>query len=323
MIQIKIETEAETGFKWAAVFPGQGSQSVGMLADFADEPVMQYACQLASDQLGYDVWQLMSEGPEARLNQTEFTQPALLTADVVMWEYLREKNLPAPVVLAGHSLGEFSALVCTGAMIFVDAIQLVAERGRLMQAAVPMGEGGMGAILGLDNVDIEAICHEVADVEPANFNSIGQTVVAGKKASVQAALKLAIERGAKKAVLLPMSVPSHCQLMQPAADRLKDYLANIILYPPAIPVLHNYDVKPHADPHAIREVLVRQLTSPVRWVETIQAIADAGVEVIVEIGPGKVLQGLNKRINKNIEYFSTNTQEAVQSVIERMKDYVN
>lgn len=308
----------KTDCKWAAVFPGQGSQSLNMLSEFADSEIIQNVFEIASEQLGYNLWQLITEGPVEKLNQTEFAQPAILTASVAMWEYLRAKKLPAPVVLAGHSLGEFTALVCARAIRFVDAVKLVAERGRLMQAAVPIGEGAMGAIIKLDNDTIQSICDEIGGVQPANYNSIGQTVVAGKTAAVEAALALAKEKGAKLTKLLPMSVPSHCALMQSAADGLRDYLKNVSINPPLIPVLHNCDVQPHSEPSEIRAVLVQQLTSPVRWVDTIQTMAtSAGVEVTIEIGPGKVLQGLNKRINNDLAHFATCTRADIGAALER------
>ncbi len=309
--------------KWAAVFPGQGSQSVGMLDHLADKPIIKAVFAKASAELDYDLWQLVSEGPEQKLNQTEYTQPALLTADVAIWEYLHTLDFPAPMVVAGHSLGEYSALVCAGALRFTDAVKLVAMRGRFMQAAVPEGEGAMAAIVGLDDDVIAEICFEIGDVEPANYNSVGQTVVAGAKISVEKAIELAKARSCKIAKLLPMSVPSHCHLMQSAAQKLAVELAKTSLSNPLIPVLHNFDVKPHIVPAEIRDVLVKQLISPVRWVETIRTIIKAGADTVIEIGPGKVLQGLNKRIDKTVNYLGTASVEAVQQVIEGVKNGVS
>lgn len=287
------------------VFPGQGSQSVGMSGALAESyPVVRQTYQEASEALGYDLWQLVAHGPEAELSLTHVTQPAMLAADVAVWRVWRQEGGAQPAIMAGHSLGEYAALVCAGALSFADAAVVVAERGRLMQQAVPADAGAMAAVLGLDDETVRGICLEAAEggvVEAVNFNAPGQVVIAGERAAVERAIARAKDAGAKRAVALPVSVPSHCALMRPAAERLVERLANVELRAPALPVLHNCDVSAHADPDQIREALVRQLYSPVRWVETIQAFAARGVETVVECGPGKVLAGLNRRIDRDMK----------------------
>lgn len=289
----------------AFVFPGQGSQSVGMLAELAAAfPVVQATFAQASDVLGYDLWQVAQQGPEERLNQTAVTQPAMLSAGVAAWRAWQERQGPQPVVMAGHSLGEYTALVCAGAIAFEDAVKLVAERGRLMQEAVPAGEGAMAAILGLEDAQVIEACAGAAQgdvVSAVNFNAPGQVVVAGRRAAVERALELAKQAGAKRAVMLPVSVPSHCSLMEGAARKLEAQLRQITIHAPAIPVINNVNVRAETTPDQIREALVRQLHSPVRWVETVQAMALQGVDRLVECGPGKVLIGLNKRIEKGMK----------------------
>ncbi|RFA29969.1 [acyl-carrier-protein] S-malonyltransferase [Alkalilimnicola ehrlichii] len=284
----------------AYVFPGQGSQAVGMLAELAEAyDVVKRTFDEASDSLGYDLWNLVQQGPEADLNRTDRTQPAMLVAGVAVWRVLAEQGAPKPALLAGHSLGEYTALVCAEALAFGDAVALVADRGRFMQEAVPEGEGAMAAILGLDDDQVRAACDEAAQgevVEPVNFNAPGQVVIAGAKAAVERAVDAAKAAGAKRALPLPVSVPSHCALMKPASERLAERLNNITVSAPTIPVVHNADVSKAGDADAVRERLVRQLYSPVRWVETIQGMASEGIEQVVECGPGKVLAGLNKRI---------------------------
>lgn len=284
----------------AFVFPGQGSQSVGMLDALAQAyPSVKQTFAEASAALGRDLWQLVEGGPEEALNQTENTQPAMLSAGVAVWRVWRERGGVLPVVMAGHSLGEYTALVCAGALDFPDAVQLVADRARFMQSAVPAGEGGMAAILGLDDDAVRALCAQAAEgevLEPVNFNSPGQIVVAGTAAAVQRAVAQAKAAGAKRAVVLPVSVPSHCQLMAPAAEQMAARLRAVSLRVPQVPVLHNAHVRAEQDPQAIREALVRQIAAPVRWVETIQAMAAQGADKVIECGPGKVLAGLNKRI---------------------------
>lgn len=289
----------------AFVFPGQGSQSVGMSNALAkDFPVVQETYAEASAALGYDLWAIVSEGPDDKLNQTEITQPAMLTAGVATWRCWQQEGGPLPVILAGHSLGEYTALTVAGAMLFADAVKLVADRGRFMQEAVPAGQGGMAAILGLEDDQVRALCAKAADGEvlsPVNFNSPGQVVIAGSATAVARAVEQAKAAGAKLAKQLPVSVPSHCALMHPAAERMRERLKQVRIDAPRIPVLHNVHVQSESDPDAIRDALVRQVESPVRWVETIQKLASNGVTKLVECGPGKVLTGLNKRITKDAQ----------------------
>ena len=288
----------------AFVFPGQGSQSVGMLDALAADYAEVEATYLeAGTALDYDLWDIVKNGPAEKLNSTDITQPAMLAAGVAVWRVWQATGGVQPTVMAGHSLGEYTALVCSGSLAFTDAIKLVAERGRLMQAAVPAGSGAMAAVLGLEDDAVRQACRDAAagDVlEAVNFNSPGQVVVAGNKAAVERVVDLAKERGAKRALVLPVSVPSHCALMQPAADRLATILKDVQIQAPTIPVINNVDVASPSDPDAIRDALVRQLYSPVRWVETIQKMAGEGVENLIECGPGKVLVGLNKRIERNM-----------------------
>ncbi|MCL2918762.1 ACP S-malonyltransferase [Shewanella litorisediminis] len=296
--------------KFAFVFPGQGSQAVGMLADLAAEfPVVTETFAEASAALGYDLWALVQDGPAEQLNQTQKTQPALLTASVAIWRAYQASGKPQPAVLAGHSLGEYSALVCAGVIQFADAVKLVELRGQLMQAAVPEGTGAMYAIIGLDNDAIAKACEESAEgevVSPVNFNSPGQVVIAGNKDAVERAAAACKAAGAKMAVALPVSVPSHCSLMKGAADKLAEALAAIEFSAPAIPVINNVDVQAPSDINAIRDALVRQLYCPVRWTETVEAMAAEGITHLVECGPGKVLTGLAKRINKSVSAQAVN-----------------
>ncbi len=288
--------------KLAFVFPGQGSQSIGMLAGLAAEhAVVVETFQEAGDALDYNLWALTQNGSEEELNQTARTQPAMLAAGVAVWRVWNALDGVQPSVMAGHSLGEYSALVCAGSLNFADAIRLVEKRGQLMQAAVPAGVGAMAAILGLGDDAVRQACADSAQgdvVEAVNFNAPGQVVIAGSKAAVERAAEAAKAAGAKRAVLLPVSVPSHSSLMMPAAERFAEILADIAIQAPSIPVINNVDVKAESNPSKIREALVRQLHNPVRWVETIRQFAAQGVETIVESGPGKVLVGLNKRIVK-------------------------
>ena len=288
----------------AFVFPGQGSQSVGMLAELAEAvPVVGETFAQASSVLGYDLWTVVQEGPEGELNRTSVTQPAMLSAGVAVWRAWQSRGGAEPIAMAGHSLGEYTALVCAGGLDFETAVALVAERGRLMQGAVPAGEGAMAALLGLDDAAVIDVCERAGEgqvVSAVNFNAPGQVVVAGHKAAVERAVALAKEAGAKRAVLLPVSVPSHCALMEPAAERLAERLREVELKAPQIPVINNVDVAAATDPDAIRDALARQLHSPVRWVETIQAMAARSVNNLVECGPGKVLVGLNKRIARDM-----------------------
>lgn len=289
----------------AIIFPGQGSQSVGMLGELAAAwPQVGETFAEASATLGLDLWQVTSQGPRDLLDRTDITQPAMLAAGVAVWRVWNQAGGPAPAWMAGHSLGEFTALVCAGALGFADAVALVAQRGRFMQEAVPAGAGAMAAVLGLADDQVVAVCAQAAQggiLEPVNFNSPGQVVIAGEAAAVARGIAAAKAAGAKRAVLLPVSVPSHCALMRPAAERLAVTLAAIPLAAPRIPVLHNVTVDAVADPAAIRDRLVRQLYSPVRWVETVRCLADQGVGLLLEAGPGKVLTGLTKRIDDRLE----------------------
>ncbi len=293
---------------FAFVFPGQGSQSVGMLAGLAAaDPLVQSTFAEASAVLGYDLWKLAAEGPEAQLNETERTQPAMLAAGVSTWRIWRGRGGGEPLVVSGHSLGEFTALVCAEALEFAPAIDLVRFRGQIMQQAVPAGTGAMAAILGLEDADIEAACREAAQgavVEPANFNSPGQVVIAGEAAAVQRAIELCKARGAKRAVPLPVSVPSHTSLMKAAAERLAERLRALTVRTPRVRYLSAVDAAEHTQPDEIRALLVRQLSSPVRWSQTLKALAATGVAQVIECGPGKVLTGLNRRIEKRpgLEY---------------------
>jgi [acyl-carrier-protein] S-malonyltransferase len=289
----------------AFVFPGQGSQSAGMLHALAAEfAVVQETFAEASQAFGQDLWALAQQGPEEKLNQTEITQPLMLAAGVATWRAWVANNGPRPQFLAGHSLGEYSALVCAGAIDFAEAVALVADRARYMQEAVPPGQGGMAAILGMEDDAVRRLCEQAAQgevLEAVNFNSPGQVVIAGTAAAVARAVELSRAAGARRAVVLPVSVPSHSRLMHPAAQRLAARLESVPIRTPQIPVLHNVHVQAEPDPQAIRAALVRQIESPVRWVETIQKLVASGVTHIVECGPGKVLTGLNKRIVQHIE----------------------
>jgi [acyl-carrier-protein] S-malonyltransferase len=288
---------------FAFVFPGQGSQAVGMLSDFADESVVRSTFDMASQVLGYDLWSLTQQGPQDELNNTVVTQPAMLTAGVACWRLWKAQGGADPALMAGHSLGEYTALVCAASLDFESALALVQERARLMQAAVPENNGAMAAVLGLDDDTVQAACLEAAEgevVEAVNFNAPGQVVVAGVRSAVERAVNAAKQRGAKRALVLPVSVPSHCSLMESAAAKLAQHLAECPMAPPVIPVINNVDVKAESDPSAIRDALGRQLYKPVRWVEVIQSMASQGVGLVVEAGPGKVLMGLTKRIDKQI-----------------------
>ncbi|WP_241569027.1 ACP S-malonyltransferase [Rosenbergiella collisarenosi] len=286
--------------QFAFVFPGQGSQTVGMLADLAAEhPIIEVTFAQASQALGYDLWQLVQQGPAEELNKTWQTQPALLAASVALYRLWQQQGGVQPALLAGHSLGEYSALVCAEVIAFEDAIRLVELRGKLMQEAVPEGTGAMQAIIGLDDAAIRQACEESAQgqvVSPVNFNSPGQVVIAGNKEAVERAGAACKAAGAKRALPLPVSVPSHCALMKPAADKLAVALREITFQQPKVAVVNNVDVKCETDAQAIRDALVRQLYSPVRWTESVEFIAAQGVTQLFEVGPGKVLTGLTKRI---------------------------
>lgn len=287
---------------YAFVFPGQGSQSVGMLADIAEQQaVVKSTFDEASEALGYDLWHVVQNGPEETLNQTDVTQPAMLTAGIAIWRAMAEQKPLSPAYLAGHSLGEYTALVAADVMTLAQGVELVAERGRLMQAAVPAGEGAMAAVLGLEDQQIVDIC-AAADgvVEAVNFNSPGQVVIAGAKAAVEAVLPVFEEAGAKRVVPLAVSVPSHCSLMKPAAEALAEKLYGMTFNTPTIPVLHNVNVDISASEAATKQALVEQLYRPVQWVKTVEKMKALGVERLYELGPGKVLMGLNRRIDRKM-----------------------
>jgi [acyl-carrier-protein] S-malonyltransferase len=299
--------------KFAFLFPGQGSQSVGMMQGFGDQPVIRNTFVEASEVLGQDLWRMATE-PNEELNQTANTQPLMLTAGVAVWRAWLEAGGEQPAIMAGHSLGEYTALVAAGALDFSAALPLVRYRAEVMQGAVAEGVGAMAAILGLDDEAVGAVCIEAAQgevLEAVNFNSLGQVVVAGHKSAVERGMEIAKQKGAKRALILPVSVPSHCALMKPAAEKLETYLQDILVHSPTIPVLHNADVAAYSDPESIRSALVRQLYSPVRWVETIQAIAAQGILHAAECGPGKVLIGLNKRIAAEMTCYALTGIEAV------------
>ncbi len=303
----------------AFIFPGQGSQSIGMLAELAQAfSSVSATFADASDVLGYDLWQLVQNGSAEQLNSTDKTQPAMLTAGVAVWRVLQEKNAADPVVMAGHSLGEYTALVCAGALQFSDAVKLVEDRGRYMQSAVAAGEGAMAAILGLDDEVVVKLCETAAQgeiVEAVNFNTPGQVVVAGNVSAVNRMIEAASAAGAKKAILLPVSVPSHCELMRPAAIKLAERLAAIEILPPRIPVLHNVDVKTYAEPEKIKASLVKQLHQPVHWTATIEQMLADGVTDFVECGPGKVLAGLNKRISRRTPVFPVYDSASLEKLL--------
>lgn len=307
---------------FAFVFPGQGSQSVGMMqALAAAEPLVEQTFAEASEVLGYDLWKLCQEGPEEQLGATERTQPAMLTAGVATWRVWRKHGGGLPAAMAGHSLGEYSALVCAGVLDFRTAVALVRFRGEAMQAAVPVGQGAMAAILGLDDADVEAACREAAQgdvVQAANFNSPGQVVIAGAAAAVDRAIELLKTKGAKRAIKLPVSVPSHSALMQPAADEFAKRLETIEFRPGDVRDIYTVDVRKHGEPADIRRALVEQLVKPVRWTQTIQAIVASGVRTVVECGPGRVLTGLNRRIEKNkeIEMLAIEDAESLQRALQ-------
>ena len=305
--------------KLALVFPGQGSQTVGMLSELYGEfATVRETFDEASKALGYDLWALVANGPEADLNETHRTQPALLTASVAIWRLWQQQGGATPSFMAGHSLGEYSALVCSGALSLSDAVKLVEKRGQYMQTAVPAGTGAMQAIIGLDDELIAKACAEAAQdevVSPVNFNSPGQVVIAGNKAAVERAGELCKAYGAKRALPLPVSVPSHCALMKPAAEKLSIDLAGLHFHPTVIPVLNNVDVAIAVAQNDVKDALIRQLFSPVRWTESIEWLAAQGVADVVEIGAGKVLAGLIKRIDKNLNTYSVNDVTSLNNAL--------
>lgn len=306
--------------QFAFVFPGQGSQAVGMLADMAaTRPVIEETFGEASAALGYDLWALAQQGPAEELNKTWQTQPALLTASVALYRVWQQQGGKAPALLAGHSLGEYSALVCAGVINFADAVRLVELRGKFMQEAVPEGTGAMSAIIGLDDASIAKACEESAQgqvVSPVNYNSPGQVVIAGHKEAVERA-GAACAAGAKRALPLPVSVPSHCALMKPAAEKLAVELQKITFNAPTVPVVNNVDVKCETAPDAIRDALIRQLYSPVQWTKTVEFMASQGVEHLYEMGPGKVLTGLTKRIVDTLTASALNEPAAMSAALEQ------
>ena len=302
----------------ALLFPGQGSQTVGMLADVAAQyPQIQTTFDEASKVLGYDLWELVQNGPEEQLNDTRKTQPALLTASVALFRVAKENGLGDVNAMAGHSLGEYSALVCAGVINFADAVRLVALRGEAMQGAVAPGVGAMAAVIGLDDDQIAEICQQQAEdevVTPVNYNSPGQVVIAGHKDAVARAAEALKAAGAKRVLPLPVSVPSHCELMKPAAEQLRAALKNVDFNTPTVAVINNVDVSANSDEEAIKDALVRQLYYPVRWTETIEKLATMDIEAAYEIGPGKVLTGLNKRITKAFGCTALNSPDAFEQL---------
>lgn len=308
--------------KFALVFPGQGSQSLGMMAAYGDSPVIRATFDEASRALGRDLWQLATDGPAEALNQTVNTQPLMLTAGVAVWRFWLELGGPRPALLAGHSLGEYSALVAAGALELKEAVPLVELRAKVMQETVPAGEGAMAAILGLDAVQVKAACEESAQgqvVQAVNFNSPEQTVIAGHKAAVGRAVEACKAKGAKRALMLPVSAPFHCSLMQPAAEKLKERLVSVAVSAPKIPVLNNVDVASVESPDAIRGALVRQAASPVRWVEIMRAMQAAGVTNVYECGPGKVLAGLVKRCTDGLIGGAMNDLAGIEAALAAVK----
>lgn len=307
----------------AFVFPGQGSQKIGMLAELASQyPIIQQTFSEASDALSYDVWDLVQNGEQDQLNLTERTQPLLLAASVALWRVWRQGSDTIPALLAGHSLGEFSALVCANSLAFSDAVTLVRDRGQFMQTAVPVGEGAMAAVLGLDDGVIMDICSQAAAagvVEAVNFNSPGQVVIAGKVAAVEQAISLCKEAGAKRAMPLPVSAPFHTSLMKPAGDKLAEKLAALQVSKPEIPVVHNVHAKTESDPDKIKALLVQQISSPVKWVACVETMVASGITMTLECGPGKVLSGLNRRIHKPLNVFNiedlSGLEKAQQGII--------
>jgi len=306
--------------KLAFVFPGQGSQAVGMLGDLAEKfPLVTDSFQEASDALGFDLWQLVKDGPSSELNKTSITQPAMLTASVAIWRIYKALGGTKPDFMAGHSLGEYSALTAAGVFSLADAASLVHARGNYMQEAVPDGTGSMAAIIGLDDDKVVDLCAEVAESEvlsAVNFNSPGQVVIAGHATAVERAIQECKAKGARMGRLLPVSVPCHCSLMEDAAGKLEEKLDSISLSSPQFPVVNNIDVKVENDPASIKTALIRQLSGAVRWTESMQMLADDGVTQIVECGPGKVLTGLAKRIDSRLAATAINTSDSLEGLFQ-------
>ena len=303
--------------KFAFFFPGQGSQSVGMMQGLESQPVVKQTFEEASDVLAVDFWKMATEANDD-INLTQHTQPIMLTAGIATWRVYQAMGGQLPAAMAGHSLGEYTALVAAGAISFADALPLVKFRAEVMQQAVPEGQGAMAAILGLDDDSVRAVCHEAAQGQVAqavNFNSPGQVVIAGDKAAIERGMELAKAKGAKRALPLPVSVPSHCDLMKPAAERLRDYLQSVTVQAPVVPVLHNADVAAYSDAAKIKDALVRQLHSPVRWVETVQQLASQQILNSAECGPGKVLTGLAKRIVAEATCSALINEESIRAFV--------
>ncbi len=305
---------------YAMQFPGQGSQSVGMLDELASQySLVEETFAEAKAALGYDLWSLVSNGPEDDLNQTERTQPALLAAGVACWRVWLEAGGPQPAFMAGHSLGEYTALVCAESLDFTDALRLVRRRGQLMQSAVPAGQGAMAAVIGLSDEDVRKVCAEAAPtgvLEAVNFNAPGQVVIAGEAALVEKGVSLAAEKGAKMTKVLPVSVPSHCALMSDAAQTLSEDMQEIEFRAPKVPVIHNLDAKPRENPEEIRKALVAQLHSPVLWVASIQYLMQSGIAAVIECGPGRVLTGLARRIDRSLSGASVHDSASLQQALE-------
>ncbi|SEI39039.1 [acyl-carrier-protein] S-malonyltransferase [Allopseudospirillum japonicum] len=304
----------------AFLFPGQGSQHLGMLSELSERyAVVRTSFEEASDAMEYDLWQLVQEGPLDLLNATQYTQPALLTASVAVWRVWQELEGHRPAYMAGHSLGEYSALVCSGALDFAAGVRLVHLRGQAMQAAVPAGEGAMAAILGLEDQQVQAACEEASQgevVAAVNYNAPGQVVIAGSKSAVERAISACQVRGARKAMPLPVSVPSHCALMRPAAERVAQALAEITFEEPRIPVVQNVDAQAHTQPQVLKDNVLAQLYSPVLWSKSVSLMTEQGVNTLIECGPGKVLVGLAKRIHKPAKALAMNDSESVAAALE-------
>ncbi|MBF2759931.1 MAG: ACP S-malonyltransferase [Ectothiorhodospiraceae bacterium AqS1] len=315
---------------FAALFPGQGSQSVGMLSDLAaSHPQVRETFAEASEALGYELWALVQEGPEERLAKTERTQPAMLAAGVAVWRCWAANDGPDPVIAAGHSLGEYSALAAFGSIEFSDAVRIVAARGRFMQEAVPEGEGGIAAILGLKDEEVVSLCAQICrepssgHVSAVNFNSPGQVAIAGDIETLERAMEAMRAAGAKKIVRLPMSVPVHCPLMAPASQRLEERLAAIDLRPPKVSILHNADLLERSDPSAIRKALVDQLTRPVQWSRCISSMAERGARTMIEFGPGRVLAGLARRIDRDLQVSAVHDARSLEKALEAIQRFLS
>ena len=312
-------TQPHLGF----VFPGQGSQKIGMLSDIAKQHEhLLEAFDQASEELGYDLWGLSQYGTEEQISRTEVTQPLLLTASVAVWRLLRKLDGPMPAAVAGHSLGEWSALVCADVIDLNDAVRLVRKRGQYMQTAVPVGKGAMSAIIGLDDDKIAQVCADSAHgqvVSAVNFNAPGQVVIAGDKEAVERATDACQEAGAKRALPLPVSAPFHTSLMQPAADGLAEDIAQVEFRAPQIPIIHNVTLDSEQDPQAIRTLMIEQITAPVPWVGTVQKLASMGITALLECGAGRVLSGLNRRIDRSLSSLNTDSIDALTQAVESVQ----